>query len=90
MSRSMAPNTKAPDQHWKPLLEIIRVAPNGFPSQADIRAALLGLHEKYRIVDCETRFAFRVMEEAADSWRIMTKHVVQLARGTKVAVFLIF
>ena len=77
----MIPRSKVPVissllQYQKPLASLVAVAPHGFPSHACVRAALVAVHAAHGVFEeTPARLVMKTAGEAADAWRILTKHL---------------
>ena len=88
VNRSHGPHKEALETHADPLLELANLAPSGFPSHTNLSAALYSLHTEFGIFngvidkDLATKTApislYTRVSNAADVWRVMLKHVVDL------------
>ena len=69
-----------------PVLEVLAMfAPNGYPSHSDLRKLLVLLDIKFHILqlgDNEDK-RFQCAGDAADLWRIMTKHTLSLKQSKR-------
>ena len=66
----------------EPLKLIALGAPNGMPDQVSLRGILIELDTKYNVLELEdesTRFS--KANEAADMWRIMSKHAMEFKKA---------
>ena len=76
LSRSQAPNQESLNEHATALQHFVAIAPNGFPSHVDTRATFAILHAKHNILQAGPGFEHKIIDEAADAWRIITTHFV--------------
>ena len=89
LSRNCSPCQAGLD-HYSPLLHPIMVrCPTGFPSFAPLRDALQALHERHLIFGpaIPKHSALEESSDAANSIRIMTKHIYNLARQDVTASY---
>lgn len=74
-SRNQGVDKEGLIRHKKALVGLCRAAPSGFPSMSSVRGVLLRLEKEFGVLQADPKFVFKVATEAADSWRIMMKHV---------------
>ena len=82
LSRNRHPNVGSLEVHAEPLQHILAAAPTGLPRFKMLRVTFLALHADYDIFgDVEPRHLFKVATESTDNWRIMARHVYELAKA---------
>ena len=80
-SRGGIPDRDGLVMHAAPLRELLAIAPTGFPSHPSLVATLTQLDEKYQgLLNTTKRFHEKAASLGADQWRIMCKHVYELAK----------
>ena len=67
--------------HKEPLLRLLRLTPNGYPSLASLRKELISIDAEYDVLQCTGRNRFKVAGESADRWRKMCRDVRELAKS---------
>ena len=63
----------------EPLKALLEVAPSGFPSHKCLMETFEELHTRYEVLSCDKRFVLRAATLAAENWKIMTKHLYNVA-----------
>ena len=63
----------------EPLKALLEVAPSGFPSHKCLMETFEELHNRYEVLSCDKRFVLRAATLAAENWKIMTKHLYNIA-----------
>ena len=66
-------------KHSPALKQLLLLAPTGFPSHPDLRAAMIQLHNKFDIFK-GTCMIFKDAAESADRWRVMCRHLYNRRR----------
>eukprot|EP00959_Pyramimonas_sp_CCMP1952_P256849 5366134-Pyramimonas_sp.AAC.1 len=70
------------DAHASVLSVLLDVAPTGFPSQPDLRTMFMKLHEDHGVFpDLSERHLYKRATEASENWRIMMRHVYDMAKN---------
>ena len=83
--RAGAPDKAGLVKHSRPLAALLKLAPSGFPSHGLVRQTLMDLHSSDKIfVDVGVDRAWKVASDAADVWRVMCKHVYNVAKTPNV------
>ncbi|CAK0840366.1 unnamed protein product [Prorocentrum cordatum] len=78
--RGKAADVQGLKKHAKVLDILLDFAPSGFPSQPTLRATFRYLHAHSTIFEnLDERHAFKRTTEAADNWRVMMRHIYDLA-----------
>ena len=67
-------------KHKAPLDVILSLAETGFPQFSLIRRALFALAETHNIIDAPKKMFWQYAGEAADSWRVLCRHIYELAK----------
>ena len=83
LGRNCAPNQPSLAMHREPLTEIIRHANTGFPAHAALRTVFTMLQDHFQVFgdSIPQHRVWREASEAADSWRVMCKHLYNLKKG---------
>ena len=80
--------------HKPALMELLRLAPTGFPAHGNLRTSLLILEKQWNIFDLEGRgldklsrdvHAWQMATAAADVWRMICRHLYNRARDSKTS-----
>ena len=80
--RSLGPDKTALARAWQFLELLALVAPNGYPSFACLRAAIMRLDDEFNILeDLDARPQMESASLAADIWRKMMRDVLTLKRS---------
>ena len=78
-TRAKVADQEALLRHHDALLPLAQLAPTGFPSFPQLKSALLALNDKHHILGVDRKFAHRAASLAAEGWRVMCKHLYNLA-----------
>ena len=62
-----------------PLKILLELAPTGFPRWKSLVQTFETLHSRHGVLGCDPRFVKRSAVLAAESWRVMTKHLYNTA-----------
>ena len=85
LSRTMGPSPEGLQAYADPLHIMMELAPSGFPAHKDVRDGLSLLHHKWAVLgvkkDENAGDLLRRLNEAADHFRILTKHIYLLRVG---------
>ena len=82
--RSLSPDVSSLCSHKEGLAPLIEVAATGFPSHLCLKTSLQQLHQKYNIFR-ETARLEKLSCDSADRWRIMCRHLYDLAKSGTAA-----
>ena len=82
LARSLPPSVNGLEMFYDPLRIILSFATTGFPAHAALRDVLLQLHDEHHIFGVvPPHRIFKVATEAADHWRILTRHLYTLKKN---------
>ena len=80
-SRSTQADKQGLRLYMNALAILLKMAPTGFPSHADLRNTFMVLDKKHGIFGTTEKAQFRVATEATEIWRVMCKDVYNMAKG---------
>ena len=78
-SRNLSCDRSGLEAHKDALMELVRLAPTGFPAHASVREALLQLDSRFNIFAGQSN-TFKVASDAADVWRVMCRDLYDLKK----------
>ena len=82
LSRQSLPDFKGLSAHAPALKVVLELSPSGFPAYSLVRSAIYDLCRMYNIFDnCPPKLQFKYAGEAADAWKILCRHVYELAKS---------
>ena len=86
LGRSQPPNVSGLSRHAEPAMVMLRHAATGFPSQPNLRDALIHLQTEYSIMpNVEPQRVWTEAVQASHNWRAILKDVYELKKkGTVV------
>ena len=82
-ARGQAMDEESLLQHSAALEFLLQVAPTGFPAHRPLTLTFLELDKKHGILGADRPFAQRAASLAADAWRVMAKHIYNVAMDSK-------